>query len=32
MAINNLGQTVGFGSVSGTDTGFYWDGVSASAK
>ena len=32
LTINNLGQTVGFGSVGGTDTGFYWDGVSSSAR
>ena len=32
MAINNLGQTLGYGSVSGTQTGFYWDGVSSSAQ
>ena len=32
LAINNLGQTVGLGSVSGTNAGFYWDGVSVSAQ
>jgi probable HAF family extracellular repeat protein len=32
VAINSLGQTVGYGSVSGTTNGYYWDGSSASAE
>jgi probable HAF family extracellular repeat protein len=28
MAINSAGQTLGYGSVSGSARGFYWDGVS----
>jgi hypothetical protein len=31
LSINSLGQCVGYGSISGSSTGFYWDGVSASA-
>ncbi len=31
LAINNSGRVVAYGLVSGTQTGFYWDGVSSSA-
>ena len=32
LAINDAGQMVGFGQVSGTSTGLYWDGVSSSGQ
>jgi probable HAF family extracellular repeat protein len=32
MAINSAGAVVGYGSIGGVSTGFYWDGVSASAQ